>query len=168
MSWSRCSTIPLVVVCVVGCHAQPRRESTAERVALVAGCYRLTSLAGISAADTNAVLGSLRTFRLHSEPASEQRPMFHRVTGLPSTAYDTLGMRLSLWVADTSSDTLRISVSNGFAGIGLSVVRTSDLGLRGRVINFWDAGPPFYRELGEVVARRTPCSDTVGIVAPAG
>lgn len=94
--------------------------------------------------------------------------MFHRVSGLPSTAYDAPGMRLSLWVADTSSDTLRISVDDGFAGIGLSVVRTSDRGLRGRVINFWDAGPPFSRELGELVARRIPCSDTVGIIAPAG
>ena len=61
------------------------------------------------------------------------------------------------WGVDSTTDTLRLSFSDGFSGAGLSLMATPGSGdtLRGRIEEDWDFRPPTDRGRGFAV--RIPC-----------
>jgi hypothetical protein len=70
---------------------------------------------------------------------------------------DSVGERMTFWSADSLTDTVRVSVGDGFTGVVISGVRT-DSGLRGRATGFSDRGPTEY-DLGPVEYSTRPCDN---------
>jgi hypothetical protein len=128
--------------------AEPSTEVLARRGAppAVAGCYTLAT-----GHDTVA-FARARAFRLELRPASAKHPDLHPATSL----VDSTRERLSLWSADSLSDTVRVSIGDGFTGVTAVVMPSRD-GLRGHAISYGDMGPSASR-LGEIAYERRPCS----------
>jgi len=66
-----------------------------------------------------------------------------------------------VWGVDSTTDTLRLSFSDGFSGAALSLMASPGSGdtLRGRIAEHWDFGPPFVTERGKGFAVRIPCKN---------
>ena len=112
---------------------------------VVPGCYALAT------GHDTAALGRARLFRLDADPVSATHRDLHPATSL----VDSTRERVSLWSADSLSDTVRVSIGDGFTGV-TAIVVASPTGLRGRAIGYGDAGPS-ESVLGEVEYARRPC-----------
>ena len=90
-------------------------------------------------------------FRLDGSPVSATHPELHPATNLTDSATE----RLSLWIADSLTDTVRVSLGDGFSGV-TAVVIPSPTGLRGRAVGFSDIRPSQF-PLGKVAYTKQPC-----------
>ena len=64
------------------------------------------------------------------------------------------------WSADSLTDSVRLSFSDGFSGAFLVLLAPAGVRvdtLRGRVANAWDFGPPFVTDRAPARAVRLPC-----------
>src|SRR4051794_38970530 len=74
---------------------------------LVPGCYT------IATANDTAALGRARAFRLDPDRVSAIHADLHPATSLVDSSRE----RVSLWAADSLSDTIRVSIGDGFTGV---------------------------------------------------
>jgi hypothetical protein len=84
------------------------------------------------------------------------------LTGLTVTGHPVSPRRAyarTSWMADSLTDSVRLSFVDGFSGavfvLNAEAGRTDTL--RGRVLESWDAGPPFETARGAAYAIREPC-----------
>jgi hypothetical protein len=133
---------------MVACRQhEPAPESRA-RVGIradVIGCYALLH------SRDSTTLRRAAGFRLDSIPVVPPYRELHPAWSLR----DSVAERMSFWSADSLSDTVRVSIGDGFTGVVISGVRTAS-GLRGRATGFSDRGPTEY-ELGLVEYSAHPC-----------
>ncbi len=79
--------------------------------------------------------------------------------GQPVGRVDSLRRAGPTWRADSLSDSIRLSFSNGFSGATLVVAPLKQFSdtLLGRIEEHWDFGPPFATSRGRGRAVRVPC-----------
>lgn len=141
------TTIALLAVACV--RKEPDRAAVA-RVGLpagVMGCYTLLR------SHESASLGRTLSFRLDSLPALSKHPGLHPARSLRANAREFM----SFWSADSLTDTIGVSIGDGFTGVLISAVPSHGR-LRGRARAFSDYGPTEL-ELGDVEYVSRPCSD---------
>ena len=131
------------------------------------GCYRLDASLLSDTARRQWVLAHLGTFRLRADSLIARRPELRRVSGLPKAARVPPDTLFGVWSADSLSDSIRVSATDGFQGISL-VVAPANTEWRGRVASFTDFGPERVHEFGQVRVQRMSCADTAALNPPAG
>ena len=115
----------------------------------------------------NGWLAHLATFRLRADSLMARRPEMRRVSGLPKAARVRPGTLIGIWDADSLTDSIRVSATDGFQGVSL-VLAPTNAEWQGRVSSFTDFGPQRVHEFGHVCARPMSCADTAAPNAPAG
>lgn len=152
-----------------GPHASSTQRQVLSRNSLrpeALGCLELLDSAGRSALDR--ITGAPQLARLDSTPdpyrgtdptSTSQRRLEVIVGAQPRQDPVSIAFR-PRWSADSLSDSVRLSFSNGFSGsvFILSVPKRprSDT-LSGRAYTHIDAGPPFESAVGAVRAVRSAC-----------
>jgi hypothetical protein len=127
---------------------------TADRIswATLVGCWALYDSAGrranetlywapfVARLDSAAPLG-VRALRPRHHPAYKLDSLGRRDT----TRLTSAGRLLSTWSTDSLADTVRIAFNSGYSGtiLILGIPKTAKRldTLRGRALEFWDAGP---------------------------
>jgi hypothetical protein len=141
------------VACVflaVACRQHEGAPEIGARVGVradVIGCYALRR-----SRDSTSLLRAA-AFRLDSIPVVPPYRKLHPAWSLR----DSVRERMTFWSADSLTDTIRVSVGDGFTGVVISGVRT-DSGLQGRATGFSDRGPTEY-DLGPVEYSTRPCDN---------
>lgn len=139
-----CASVVMSVACA-------RTESVAEVLSrrgtppAVEGCYVL------AAGDDAKGLRKIRAFRLDLRPLGSEHSERHPASSL----VDSAGAWASEWSADSLSDTVRVSIGDGFDGVDV-IVAPSPGGLRGRAVKVSDARPSEWN-LGEVAYVKQSC-----------
>jgi hypothetical protein len=118
----------------------------------VVGCYALFDRAGRPAAGHLAWAPSLT--RLDTAPGQRAWKLDTAMRAEPPAAAET---ETRYWAVDSLADTIRITFHNGFTGTKFVLgFRTGGDTLRGRAIEYGDAGPTD-RDVGTASAIRIPC-----------
>ena len=167
-------TLLLFLVGVLSCTSEQevprssREVATARGIRTAAlGCYRLDASMLTDTARRQWVLAHLGTFRLRADSFMARRPEWRRVSGLPKVARVIADTLIGMWVADSLTDSIRVSASDGFQGVSL-VLAPANAEWQGRVLSLTDFGPQRVHHFGQVRALPMSCADTAAPNAPAG
>ena len=132
------------------------------------GCYRLDLAPGVDSEWRRGVSPVfVTTFRLHPELNTRVPFGFRAISGWPHVPSDTMRHIDGGWGADSLTDSIRVSMGDGYEGVSLTLSPANG-DWRGVARYYSDADPPrVHHELGQVRARRITCADTA-LIAPAG
>ena len=151
-NWAHIAVVAATLSLLSGCRPTPDGHEPLRRFGVPSGsggCYELAR-----AEDKAKVyLTRARSFQLDTARVSAQHPDLHRVITAPA---ESLATRMSLWSADSLSDTLRISIGDGLTGITLATVQEGTV-LTGEVSAWGDAGP-WSNNLGRVRFTKIACA----------
>jgi hypothetical protein len=147
------------LVAIGGCDEQ----RPTERVFVAAGHLRESAL-GCYQVDSSTLPDSLRRgllerigkFQLRADPLMPRHPQLRRVEVLSSRSGRTGDNSLSGWSADSLSESIVVSIGDGFNGIGVRLAPAGN-DWQGRLHGYTDFGPQRSRELGPVRVVRIPC-----------
>jgi hypothetical protein len=128
------------------------------------GCYALS--AGQHSLSQSEYYNASGLVRLDTSVAPQWAPpeSFRMLVPLDSSLEPTNPSRGHLgptWWADSLTDSVRLSFSNGFSGAFLVLLAPAGVRadtLRGRIANAWDFGPPFVTQRASAHGVRVPCS----------
>ena len=157
--------VVFALVFLVAIGACDERRPT-ERGFLAAGQLRESAL-GCYQVDSSTLPDSLRrgllerigTFQLRAEPLMPRHPELRRVEVQSSRSGRTGDNAVSGWSADSLSDSIAVSIGDGFNGIGLQLA-PAGTDWQGRLNGYTDFGPQRTRELGPVRVMRIACPAT--------
>ena len=169
--------LAILSVCVTLCTSACRHEAAeGEHEHLYAnhlrtdalGCYRLELKPGIDSEGRGEFRQRLSTLRLGQELNTRYPYGFRRVSGWQRLPQDSLEYWTeSGWIADSLTDSIRVSVDDMYHGYGLTLTPANG-GWEGSARYFSDGDPPrVHHDLGQVHARPVSCAETT-LVAPAG
>ena len=149
--WTPLAVIAITVQLFSDCRPKRDNDEPPQRLGVPTGsggCYEVAS----SEERAKSNLVRARSFRLDTARVSLQHPELRRVITPPGESSAT---SLSLWSADSLSDTLRISIGDGFTGVTLATVLKGAT-LAGEV-TAWGDGGPWNENLGRVRLTKIPC-----------
>ena len=173
MSFLRVRIAALVaLMCLAACASGDKsdEEWTAQRTLRDAalGCYRLELTDSVQQSVRDTILGNASVFRLHAASVSAKHPEIRKVTAAGAGPVPQTDYHHRVWTADSRSDSIAVSIGNGFTGISLVLAPNGGV-WTGYAATFSDDRPPlFSRREASARAERVSCSDVPSLGAGAG
>lgn len=159
-------TLLLFLIGVLSCTSEQELPRGSREVAIARGirtaalgCYRLDASTLTDTAHRQWVLAHLGTFRLRADSVMARPPDWRRVSGMPKVGRMIADTLIGVWVADSLTDSIRVTASDGFQGVSL-VLAPANAEWHGRVVSFTDFGPQRVHHFGHIRARPMSCADT--------
>ena len=119
------------------------------------GCYQLDS-AALPDSLRRGLLNRIGALQLRADLMVPRHPELRRVGGFASRSGGAVDSAIGMWSADSLSDSIAVSIGDGFNGLALQLV-PAGTDWQGGIRGYTDFGPERIRELGPVRVVRIAC-----------